>query len=77
MNRLTRFDNPYSKYNCNVNGYDCCSEEDCLTCKHFDDVLNKLGEYEDSGLEPDVVKKVAEFMKLFPSLSEKYILDIK
>ena len=73
VERLTRFDNIYDGYNCNVNGYDCCSEEECINCKHFHDVLEKLGEYEDSGLDPKTVQKVAEFMKLFPQLSEKYL----
>ena len=59
VERLTRFDNIYDGYNCNVNGYDCCSEEECINCKHFHDVLDRLGAYEDSGLDPKTVQKVA------------------
>ena len=73
MNRLTRFDSHYNDYGCNTDVYDCCNESECWICKHFNDVLNKLGAYEDSGLDPKTVQKVAEFMKLFPQLSEKYL----
>ena len=34
---------------------------------------NKLNEYESSGLEPKTVQQVAEFMKLYPTLCEKYL----
>jgi hypothetical protein len=40
-------------------------------------VFEKLGAYEDTGLEPEDVQKVADFMKLFPKLCEKYILKDK
>ena len=73
MNRLTKFDSHYKDYECNTNVCDCCGENDCWICKHFNDVLEKLGEYEDSGLDPKTVQKVAEFMRLFPQLSEKYL----
>lgn len=71
MDRLTKLDE-YGDYVCNVN-YVTCAVENCACCRHFDDIVNKLWEYENSGLDPKTVQKIAEFMKLFPQLSEKYL----
>ena len=75
MKRLTQLWN--HTYECNINGNSCCSEEHCDNCVHLDRVFEKLGAYEDTGLEPEDVQKVADFMKLFPKLCEKYILKDK
>lgn len=72
MDRLTKFSNEYNEYMCSVDCYEY-EVSDCGVCPHYTAVVNKLGAYEDSGLEPDTVIKVAEFMKLFPQLSEKYL----
>lgn len=72
MNRLTKFSNECNEYMCSVPCYEY-EVNDCGVCPHFSDVVDKLGKYEDSGLEPETVKKVAEFMKLFPQLSDKYL----
>ena len=75
MNRLTKSCNDV--YECNINGSFCFYEGHCEDCKHLNLVVDKLGKYEDTGLEPEDVQKVADFMKLFPKLCEKYILNDK
>ena len=82
VEKLTQYHENYG-YVCNVaecyfseNGkqFTCELDEDnCFTCCHMWNMVEKLGEYEDSGLDPKTVQKVAEFMKLFPQLSEKYL----
>lgn len=72
MDRLTKFSNEYNEYMCSVDCYEY-DANDCGVCPHFTAVQEKLGEYEDSGLDPKTAQKVAEFMRMFPQLSEKYL----
>ena len=83
MNRLTKFNENYG-FACNVSecyfkedgmSFTCEAHDDCFACSHMWDMVEKLAVYEDTGLEPEDVQKVADFMKLFPKLCEKYILD--
>lgn len=64
-------------YQCNIDEDACQSEETCEYCTMWQDIIDRLAEYENSGLEPEDVQKVADFMKLFPKLCEKYILNDK
>lgn len=85
MNKLTKFNENYG-FVCNTpecyfgkNGtsFTCEAPDDCFACTHMWNMVEKLGAYEDTGLEPEDVQKVADFMKLFPKLCAKYILDGK
>lgn len=71
MDRLTKL-NKWGEPACNADCGDFIGDH-CDYCKHFDAIVDKLWEYENSGLDPKTVQKVAEFMKLFPQLSEKYL----
>lgn len=77
MKRLTCCNYDVDSYVCNVDEDICQDILDCGGCHVFDDIVVKLGRYEDTGLEPEDVQKVADFMKLFPKLCEKYILNGK
>lgn len=71
MQRLTKFLG--EECMCNAR----CEVDECGACQHFGYVIDKLGAYEDSGLDPEDAKKIADFMRLFPKLGEKYILKDK
>lgn len=59
MNRLTESYRDFSGYymRCSV---ECNADFDCVDCAAFERLVDRLGEYEDTGLEPEEIMELVK-----------------